>query len=194
MSCSVVCVTSSVERNNRPLRSKKGPASGWRTDWMCSGSFASACASARDALSASSGVAASTHDDDGIRLLRKCRIELDFALAPGQSRRDELARVGADREILSGVLRGPRRGECGNDDDEPGEAAASRHERYDDRLQHLRRAIRVGGTRDRALADGRVRSSAVRGKEVHIAPCGTYGAASQHRISNRSGSELKLRS
>ena len=60
MSCSAARATSEVERNNIPFCSKNGPASGWRTDWKCSGSFARACTSARDALSASSGVAASS--------------------------------------------------------------------------------------------------------------------------------------
>jgi hypothetical protein len=40
------------------------------------------------------------HDQEGVNLLRKCRIELQFALTPGQARRDELARVGVDRKAI----------------------------------------------------------------------------------------------
>jgi hypothetical protein len=40
------------------------------------------------------------HDQQGVNLLRKCRIELQFALPPGQARRDELASVGVDRKTI----------------------------------------------------------------------------------------------
>ncbi len=42
------------------------------------------------------------HDQKRVHLLRKCRIELQFALAPRQARRDELAGVGVDRKIFGG--------------------------------------------------------------------------------------------
>ncbi len=42
------------------------------------------------------------HHQERVHLLRKCRIELQFALAPRQPRRDELARIGVDRKIFRG--------------------------------------------------------------------------------------------
>ena len=43
------------------------------------------------------------HHQKRIGLLRKCRIELQFALAPGQARGDELAGIRVDRKIFVGV-------------------------------------------------------------------------------------------
>ncbi len=102
MSCSVVCCTSSVERNRRPLCSKNGPPAVSCTAAKCSWSSGESGSQSPGAVIGKLRRCAVDHDQERVHLLRKCRIELQFALAPGQPRRDELAGVGVDGKIFLG--------------------------------------------------------------------------------------------